>query len=84
MHPPLPFDPALRRRRHAEAQVGLAAAGFLHARMAQDLRDRAALVDRRFEAVLDLGGPAPVWPGAVRAVVAAGDADGAGEQKGLA
>ncbi|WP_164157812.1 class I SAM-dependent methyltransferase, partial [Sandarakinorhabdus rubra] len=37
-----------------------------------------------FEAVLDLGGPAPVWPGAVRAVVAAGDADGAGEQKGLA
>ena len=73
----LPFDPALRRRRHARAQAGFADASFLHDRMAEDVRDRVALVARQFADVLDLGGPRPVWPQnadqfAVRAVLAPG------------
>ncbi len=64
-----PFDRALRRHRHARAAAGFAEAGFLHAAMAAEVRDRAeaeTAVD-----VLDLGGPAPVWPGAVRLALAA-------------
>lgn len=59
-----PFDRALRRRRHAAARPG--EADFLHAAMADEVRGRVAGVARDFAAVLDLGGPAPVWPGAVR------------------
>lgn len=67
-----PFDRALRRRRHARADF--ASADFLHAAIADDLCERARLVNRGFADVLDLGGPAPVWPGAVRAALAAGQA----------
>ena len=75
----LPFDPALRRRRHLQAAPGFAAAAFLHDRMAEDLRDRAALVAREFADVLDLGGPRPIWPGAVRAVLAMGPGEPPGK-----
>lgn len=70
----LPFDPALRRRRHARAAATFGAAAFLHDRMAEDLRDRAAMIARPFADVLDLGGPRAVWPagdGVVRAALAA-------------
>ena len=70
MNPAEPFDRAQRRRRHAVAAPGFAAAGFLHAGMAGEIRARAALVTREFNAVLDLGGPAPAWPGAVRTALA--------------
>ncbi len=70
-----PFDPELRRRRHARAAPHFAAVDFLHARMAEDLRARAHMVARQFVDVLDLGGPLPVWPGAARAVLAAGPAE---------
>ena len=66
-----PFDRALRRRRHARAHAGFAAAGFLHDHIAEGLRERVGDVSRTFADVLDLGGPAPVWPGAVRAALAA-------------
>ena len=71
MADPLPFDAALRRRRHAQAAAGCGEASFLHDLMADELRERAAMVARPFADVLDLGGPAPVWPGAVRAALAA-------------
>lgn len=63
------FDAALRRRRHARAAPGFTAAAFLHDRMADELRERAAMIARPFANVLDLGGPRPVWP-------AAGNGDG--------
>lgn len=75
---PVPFDAALRRRRHVRAAAGFAVAGFLHARMADDLRERVAMVARAFGDVLDLGGPLPVWPGGIRAVLAAGVGEPAG------
>lgn len=56
------FDAALRRRRHARAAGGFAAAAFLHDRMAEDLRERAAMISRPFADVLDLGGPRAIWP----------------------
>ena len=59
-----PFDRALRRRRHAATRLD--DADFLHAAMADEVRGRVAGVARDFAAVLDLGGPKPVWPGAVR------------------
>jgi NADH dehydrogenase [ubiquinone] 1 alpha subcomplex assembly factor 5 len=70
--PVLPFDRALRRRRHAQSLAGFADADFLHDRMAGDIRDRVAMVARDFAAVLDLGGPRPLWPGAIRAVLSPG------------
>ncbi|OSZ72098.1 hypothetical protein CAP39_01640 [Sphingomonas sp. IBVSS1] len=63
----LPFDAALRRRRHARAAPGFAAVDFLHQLMVEELRERVALVARNFTSVLDLGGPVPAWPGAVAA-----------------
>lgn len=68
----LPFDRALRRRRHAQSLAGFADAGFLHDRMADDIRDRVAMVARDFPQVLDLGGPRPLWPGANRAALSPG------------
>ncbi len=65
------FDRALRRRRHARAAAGFGAADFLHAAMAEELHARAAGVARDFGDVLDLGGPAAIWPGAVRLALAA-------------
>jgi SAM-dependent methyltransferase len=59
-----PFDRGLRRRRHAGAD--LADADFLHRAMADEVLARVAGVARDFATVLDLGGPRPVWPGAVR------------------
>jgi SAM-dependent methyltransferase len=59
-----PFDRALRRRRHTTTRLD--DADFLHAAMAEEVRGRVAGVARDFAVVLDLGGPAPVWPGAVR------------------
>lgn len=77
--PGLPFDPALRRRRHLQAMARFGAAAFLHDRMAEDIRERVALVARDFVDVLDLGGPRPLWPGAVRAVLAASAAEPPGK-----
>ena len=65
----LPFDAALRRRRHARAAPGFAAVDFLHRLMIDELRERVALVARNFESVLELGGPVPAWPGAVAAAL---------------
>ena len=45
-------------------------ADFLHAAMADEVLGRIAGVARDFAAVLDLGGPRPVWPGAVRMALA--------------
>lgn len=69
-----PFDRTLRRRRHARALPGFASADFLHAVMADEIRARVAGIARDFPAVLDLGGPAPVIPGAVRLALAPGAA----------
>lgn len=78
----LPFDAMLRRRRHISATPGFAAAGFLHDRLAEDLRERAAMIARPFADVLDLGGPRPVWPAGdglvVRAALGAGPTEPAG------
>lgn len=63
-----PFDRALRRRRHAATD--LAEADFLHQAMADEVLARIAGVARDFATVLDLGGPRPVWPGAVRVALA--------------
>jgi SAM-dependent methyltransferase len=63
-----PFDRALRRRRHARTR--LEDADFLHAAMADEVLGRITGVARDFGAVLDLGGPRPVWPGAVRMALA--------------
>lgn len=76
-----PFDRALRRRRHASAELGRA--DFLHTAIADDLRDRIAAVARDFTAVLDLGGPARVWPGAVRLGLAPGDVAVVGDEDRL-
>ena len=65
-----PFDRVLRRRRHARAAAGFAAADFLHAVMVDELHARVGTVARGFADVLDLGGPAPAWPGAVRLALA--------------
>ena len=70
-----PFDRALRRRRHAHAQGYFGRADFLHSAIAAEVRERVAGVARDFVAVLDLGGPAPVWsipagPKAVRLALA--------------
>lgn len=70
-----PFDRALRRRRHAAAQAGFASADFLHDAMVAETRARADALGRSFPQVLDLGGPAPAWPGAVRLALAPGEAD---------
>jgi NADH dehydrogenase [ubiquinone] 1 alpha subcomplex assembly factor 5 len=79
MGAPLPFDAGLRRHRHVRAAAGFGAAGFVHARMAEDLCERVGLVARDFRDVLDLGGPLPVWPGAIRAALA----PGVSEPKGM-
>ena len=63
-----PFDRSLRRRRHAAA--GFGRADFLHAAMAEEVLARIDGVARAFTTVLDLGGPLPVWPGAVRVALA--------------
>lgn len=68
-----PFDRDLRRCRHARAQAGFASAGFLHAAMVEEIDERLAGIARRFEAVLDLGGPRPARPGAVRLALAPGE-----------
>jgi len=67
-----PFDRALRRRRHAGTRLD--DADFLHAAMAEEVCERVGAVARRFDAVLDLGGPRAIWPGATR-VALAGPAD---------
>ncbi len=66
-----PFDRVLRRRRHGTAQAGFAAADFLHTAMIEEMQSRVAAVARSFADVLDLGGPAPAWRGAVRLALAA-------------
>jgi NADH dehydrogenase [ubiquinone] 1 alpha subcomplex assembly factor 5 len=67
-----PFDPVLRRQRHARASGDFHTADFLHERMAGDLRERIDLVSRNFTCVLDLGGPLPIVSGAVRSVLSSG------------
>jgi SAM-dependent methyltransferase len=76
----LPFDPLLRRRRHERAAQGFGAASFLHDRMADELRDRAAMIARPFTDVLDMGGPRPLWPAGngVLRVALSGPAEPAG------
>ncbi len=68
-----PFDRALRRRRHADAR--LVEADFLFEHIADELRARGAAAAPTARDVLDLGGPAPVWPGAARVALAPGHAD---------
>lgn len=63
-----PFDRALRRRRHAGSSLNQAY--FLHAAMAEEVRERVAGVARDFASVLDLGGPGAVWPSATRVALA--------------
>ena len=53
------------------AAAGFDEAAFLHDMMADEVRARVGLVSRVFADVLDLGGPRPVWPDAMR--VALGD-----------
>ncbi|KPF65480.1 hypothetical protein IP88_13425 [alpha proteobacterium AAP81b] len=67
-----PFDRALRRRRHDAAR--LADADFLFAHIADELRHRGQVLAPAARDVLDLGGPAPAWPGAVRLALAPGAA----------
>ncbi len=67
MADPLPFDAALRRRRHARAAPGFGHVDFLHRLMVEELRERVGMVARTFDSVLELGGPVPAWPGAVAA-----------------
>ena len=74
MAPAEPFDRALRRRRHARALSTFARADFLHAAMADEIRARVAGVARAFPDILDLGGPAPLVPGAIRLALAPQDA----------
>ncbi len=66
-----PFDRMLRRRRHARAGARFGSADFLHAAMVSEIRERVAGIARTFTDVLDLGGPVPAWPGAVRLALAA-------------
>ncbi len=70
----LPFDAALRRRRHAAAAPGFGRVAFLHDLMAEELRERAGMVARPFADVLDLGGPRGIFPGAMRAALSASEA----------
>lgn len=65
-HPSEPFDRTRRRRLHARAQSSFAAASFLHQAMADETIARIHALARPFPRVLDLGGPAPVWPSATR------------------
>lgn len=69
----LPFDAALRRRRHARAAAGFQRVAFLHDLMAEELRERAALAARPFADVLDLGGPRATWLGATRLALTASE-----------
>ncbi len=81
-----PFDRALRRRRHGVAVAGFGGVDFLHAAMVAELAERVATVARPFDAVLDLGGPAPAWaqgPGVVRMALAAAGADVVGDEDRL-
>ncbi|WP_439544955.1 class I SAM-dependent methyltransferase [Sandarakinorhabdus sp.] len=78
----LPFDPVLRRRRHAQAAHRFASAAFLHDRMAEELRERVAMIARPFADVLDLGGPRPVWPHGDGLVVRAALGQGGHEPAG--
>ena len=77
-----PFDRALRRRRHGVAAAGFGRADFLHGAMVDEIRERVATVSRPFGDVLDLGGPAPVWPGAVRMALG-GSAEVVGDEDRL-
>ncbi len=78
-----PFDRALRRRRHAAALAGFGRADFLHAALVDELRERVAGVAREFPDVLDLGGPAPAWPGATRLGLASGSVTVVGDEDRL-
>lgn len=66
MDPHAPFSRDRRKRLHARAQASFAAADFLHRAMAEETRARIEALGRHFPRVLDLGGPAPAWPGATR------------------
>ena len=55
MQPPEVFDRNRRRARRDRVAAGFAGHGFLHARMVDDMLDRLATVQRRFERALDLG-----------------------------
>ncbi len=70
-----PFDRGLRRHRHAAARSGFASADFLHRLMADEIAERVAAIARPFADVLDLGGPVPAWPGALRMGLATGAVD---------
>jgi NADH dehydrogenase [ubiquinone] 1 alpha subcomplex assembly factor 5 len=74
MHEQLPFDAGLRRRRHAAAAAGFGRVAFLHDLMADELRERVAMVARPFVDVLDLGGPRAIWPMAMRVALCASEA----------
>lgn len=67
----LPFDAALRRSRHTAAAPGFGRVAFLHDLMAEELRERVAMVARPFVDVLDLGGPRAIWPAAARVALSA-------------
>jgi SAM-dependent methyltransferase len=69
----LPFDAVLRRRRHAAAVPGFGRVSFLHDLMADELRERVAMVARPFVDVLDLGGPRAIWPAATRVALTANE-----------
>lgn len=71
----LPFDAVLRRRRHAAAAAGFGEVAFLHDVMADELRERVAMVARPFADVLDLGGPRAIFPGAARVALSASEPD---------
>jgi SAM-dependent methyltransferase len=70
-----PFDRARRRRLHERAAARFAQAKFLHAAMVAETRARADALGRPFAHVLDLGGPAPAWPGATRLALSPHEAD---------
>lgn len=67
-----PFCRQRRRQLHARAQAGFAYAGFLHNAMIAETRARVEALGRTFARVLDIGGPAPAWAGAVRMALAPG------------
>lgn len=71
-----PFDRALRRLRHARAMTTLGAADFLHRAIVDELGTRVAEVaaetGRRFDRVLDLGGPVAIWPETTRLALTPG------------
>lgn len=53
--PPAPFDAARKRAQRARSAPGLAAAGFLHARVAAEIAARLAAVNRTFARALVWG-----------------------------